>query len=64
MSTSYKAVSAEIIDFSIIKKSMLIVIMGKGNDESDYYGNCEKEMDYHDKKGEQNILHYSVKGYI
>ena len=56
--------SKEIIDFSIIKKSMLIVIMGKGNDESDYYGTYEKETDYHAKKGEQNILHYNVKGYI
>lgn len=56
--------STEIIDVSIIKNNMLIVIMGKGNDESDYYGNCEKEMDYHDKKGEQSILHYNVRGYI
>jgi len=35
-------VSTKIIDFSITKKSMLI-ILGKGNSESDYYGNYEKE---------------------
>lgn len=22
------------------------------------------KIDYHDKKGEQNMLHYNVKGYI
>lgn len=38
--------------------------MGKGSDESDYYGNCRKETDYHDKKGEQNILHHNEKGHI
>lgn len=56
----------KIINFSIIKNSMLI-IMEKGNYESDYYENCEKEtlkMDYHDQKGEQNIIHCNVKGCI
>lgn len=41
--------------------------MKKGNGESDYNGNCEKEtlkMDYCDQKGEQNILHCNVKGKI
>lgn len=45
----------------------MLIIMKKGNCESDYYGNCEKEtlkMDYHDQKGEQNILHCNVKGCI
>lgn len=50
----------------MIKENMLI-IMEKDNGESEYYGSCEKkthEMDYHDKKAEQNIIHCSVKGYI
>lgn len=38
--------------------------MEKGNGESDYYGNCEKEtlrIDYYDQKGVQNSLHCNVK---
>lgn len=41
--------------------------MEEGNCESYYYGNCEKEtlkMNYHDQKGEQNILHCNVKSCI
>lgn len=34
--------STKIIDFSITKKSMLI-LLGKGNSESDYYDDYEKE---------------------
>lgn len=58
--------STTIIEFSIIKKGMLI-IMENGNGESDYYGSCEKEtvrMDSYDQKGEQNILHCNVKSCI
>ena len=43
----------------------MLIIMIKGNGESDYYGNCEKEtlkIHYCDQKGEQNILHCNVKG--
>lgn len=44
-------------------KRYMLIIMGKSNCESDY----EKEtlkMDYHDKKGEHNIIHCNMKGCI
>lgn len=59
------AVSTNITDFSIIKKSMLL-IMGKGNVSQIIMVMVKRKhkMDYYDKKGEQNILHCNVKGYI
>lgn len=45
----------------------MLIIMGKSNCESDYYGKFEKEtlkMDCHDKKGEHNIIHCNMKGCI
>lgn len=45
----------------------MLIILGTGNSESDYYGNYEKEtlkwLPWQ-KKSEQSILHCDMKGYI